>query len=357
MILNDIPRRRLASQRLIEPLPSALDVVRWLGPIQAQDYGAAKWAVGQRTREASEADIDRLFDEGLILRTHVMRPTWHLVLPKDARWLLALTGPKVRRQAAARWRELGIDEAAVSRANTAFSRALSGGRHLTRAELGQVLSEAGLSPDGQRLPHFLLAAELDCVIISGPRRGKQLTYASFEERVGHSERPAAEAAGELAGRYFRSHGPAQLRDFVWWSGLTMAAARKAVSLAGLGHELIEGRGYWFDPEVAVPLEHATVGYLLANFDEYTIGYTDRSALVDAGLLFGPAHFAYGNILSNVVTLDGRVRGGWRRKAVGDRFQVELRLLNTLGPLEMVAIEQACTRLGRFLGREVDLVVR
>src|SRR5258707_2647607 len=139
-VLTDVPRRRLVSQRLIQPLPSPVDAVRWLGAVQAQDYNAAKWAIAQRSRETMDADVDRLFDEGLILRTHVMRPTWHFVLPADIRWLLALTAPRVRRGLVGRYRELGMDENEVRRANRAFRQALAERQFLTRPEMAEMLS-------------------------------------------------------------------------------------------------------------------------------------------------------------------------------------------------------------------------
>ena len=277
--------RRLRTQGLTgEPFTSAVEAVRWLGAVQSQDYAGAKWALGQRTRGATEAQLDRLFDEGAILRTHVMRPTWHFVLPEDIRWLLELTGPRVRRGLAARYRELEIDEGVVAGAKTAFAAALSKGRHLTRPELGEVLRAAGISPDGQRLAHLLMGAELDGLIASGPRHGKQFTYALLEERAPKARTlERVEAVAELTRRYFRSHGPAQVQDFAWWSGLTMADARTGIALAGasLAQRIIEGKDYWFDAEARAAKKAAAIGHLLPNFDEYTVAYRDRAAAVHA----------------------------------------------------------------------------
>jgi hypothetical protein len=354
----DIAARRLQAQRLTgEPFTSAVDTVRWLGAVQAQDYAGAMWAVGQRTREATAAALDRLFDDGVILRTHVLRPTWHVVLPEDIRWLLELTGPRVRRGLAARWRQLEIDAGVVARASAAFSAALTGGRHLTRPELGAVLRTAGIAPDAQRLPHLLMGAELDGLIASGPRRGKQFTYALLEERAPQAralERTAAVA--ELTQRYFRSHGPAQVQDFVWWSGLTVADARTGIALAGaaLAHQVLGSKDYWFDAETGPAGSATAVAHLLSNFDEYTVGYRDRTAVVHADRPFEPALFSFGSILSNVVTVGGRVRGAWRRMVVHGRVRVEVRLLDRLDTAEAAAVEEAGHRLARFLGRPVEL---
>src|SRR5216684_4448978 len=297
--VSDIAARRLHAQRLTgEPFTSPLDSVRWLTAVQSQDYGAAKWALAQRSRQTTDVELDRLFDHGAILRTHVLRPTWHFVLPEDIGWLLALTGPRVRAGLVARYRRLELDDKVAARAETLFTAALAGGSHLTRGELGEVLSADRISPDGQRLPHLIMRAELDALIASGPRRGKQFTYALLEERVA---KPRAldrdEAVAELTLRYFRSHGPAQLLDFVWWSGLRMADARAGIAIAGaaLEHKVIEGRDYWFDSGAGPPKKTTTVAHLLPNYDEYTVAFRDRAVILHADLPFDPAVFARAGI--------------------------------------------------------------
>ncbi|HEV3230872.1 MAG TPA: winged helix DNA-binding domain-containing protein [Candidatus Dormibacteraeota bacterium] len=354
-----IAARRLRAQRLTgEPFTSAVDAVRWLGAVQAQDHIGARWALGMRVGGATEDDLDRLFDDGAILRTHVLRPTWHFVLPEDIGWLLRLTGPRVRAGLAGRWRRLEIDEQAVGRAGAAFVAALGGGRHRTRRELGEVLSRVGISPEGQRLPHFLLTAELDGIIVSGPRRGKEHTYALMAERA-----PAAvgmergEAIAELALRYFRSHGPAQVQDFVWWSGLTVADTRRAIALVrpALERQVVEGKEYWFDPGAAPgPRKtEAPAAHLLPNFDEYTVAYRDRSAILHQDVPVDPTLFAFGSILSNVLTIGGQVRGGWRRRVGRGAMTAEIRLLAPLTAAETAAVAAAVQRLGAYLQHPVD----
>jgi hypothetical protein len=356
--VTHIAARRLHAQRLTgEPFASPVDAVRWLTAVQSQDYAGAKWALGQRSRGATEAALDRRFDEGAILRTHVMRPTWHFVLPEDIRWLLDLTGRRVRLGLVARYRELELDENVVTRAGAAFAGALAGGRHLTRPGLGEVLQAAGISPEGQRLPHLLMRAELDGLIVSGPRIGKQFTYALLEERVPRAPlRERTEALAELTRRYFRSHGPAQVQDFVWWSGLSMADARNGIALAGkaLEHQVIEGKDYWFDAEAGPAGAAAGVAHLLPNFDEYSVAYRDRSAMVQADRPFDPALFSFGSILSNVVTVGGVVRGAWRRTLARTGVRIEIRVLDRLRAREKAAVEDAGIRMGRFLDRPVEL---
>jgi hypothetical protein len=367
--VNDIAARRLQAQRLTgEPFTSPLDAIRWLTAVQAQDYGGAKWALGQRSRGTTDAALDRLFDDGAILRTHLMRPTWHLVLPEDIGWLLALTAPRVRAGIVARFRELELDDKVAARAETLFTAALAGGRHLTRGELGEVLSAGRISPDGQRLPHLIMRAELDALIASGPRRGKQFTYALLEERV---PKPRAldreEAVAELTLRYFRSHGPAQVQDFVWWSGLRMADARAGIALAGgtLDHQTIEGKDYWFDAAARPPRRATLVAHLLPNYDEYTVAYRDRAEILHADQPFDPALFAragtsrsssisFASVLSNVVAVGGRVRGSWRRTVARGGVRLEVQPLDRFKRAETGAVEDAANRFGRFLGRPVEL---
>ncbi len=335
-----------------------MDAVRWLGAVQSQDYAAAKWALGQRTQGATDRKLDGLFDEGRILRTHVMRPTWHFVLPEDIRWLLDLTGPRVHLALAGRYRQLEIDERVIRRATDAFTAALSGAHHRTRPELGAVLQAAGISPDGQRLPHLISAAELNGVIASGPRRGKQFTYALLAERAQKARViDRATALAELARRYFRSHGPAQVQDFVWWSGLTAADARTGIAGSGvtLEHEVVGGKDYWFDAEAGSIAKGGKAAHLLPNFDEYTVGYRDRAAAVHPEVRFEPAMFSFGSILANVVVVAGRVRGAWRRTLTPAGVRVEIRLLARLKPAEVAAVEAAARRLGGFLERPVKLV--
>jgi hypothetical protein len=354
--VTTIAARRLQAQRLTgKPFASPVDAVRALTATQSQDYRGAKWALGLRTRGVTEAALDRLFDDGVILRTHVLRPTWHFVLPEDIRWLLELTGPRITRGLAGRHRQLELDAKVVARAGAAFTAALAGGGHLTRPELGSVLSKARISPEGQRLAHLLMHAEFDGLITSGPRRGRQHTYALLEERAPNARRlDREEAVAELTLRYFKSHGPAQLVDFAWWSGLTLGESRKGMAAAGkaLKQQLIGGKDYWFDAEAGRVSEPAAVAHLLPNFDEYTVAYRDRVEIMHGGRLHEPAF-----VLSNVVILGGKIRGSWRRALGRNGARVEVIGLDRFKPDETAAIEAAGRRLGRYLESPVDLSVR
>jgi hypothetical protein len=347
----NICEQRLANQHLIkQTLETPSEVVRMLGAVQAQDYSFAKWGVGQRGRDSTDATVEREITDGAILRTHVLRPTWHFVVAADIRWMLALTAPRVKAILGYYDRELELDEAELRRSRAVLTNALQGGRHLTRAELSTALKSARIRTENtQRLARLIMHAELDALICSGPRRGKQFTYALLEERVPPAKTLERDAAlFELAKRYFNTRGPATVEDFAWWSGLTKADARKGLQAAEseLEHEIIEGRGYWF-PTPSGRKTKSPVARLLPNFDEYFIGLKDRSAMLstlrtsglEAGVSFIGGHF---------VTVNGQMVGGWRRTFRGQTPIIELKLLTKLGDAEHRAIARELRRFAKFL---------
>lgn len=355
----DLIAARMRAQRLSgAPFDDAIAAVGWFGGVQAQDYPAAKWALGLRVRGATDAALDRLYDDGAILRTHVLRPTWHFVLPADVRWMVALTGPRVLQSMAGRHRQLELDAATIDRAHDAFTRALAGGNHLTRTELGRVLTAAGIAPDGQRLPHLITAGELKALLVSGPFKGKKISYALMEERVARTQAlDPDEALGRLARLYFVSHGPARLYDLVRWSSLTLADVRRGVEIAGdaLAQRELDGVEYWFDATLGSPRLGPAAAHLLPNFDEYTVAYADRSALHHPARPFQPERFAFSSILSNVVIIAGRVVGGWRRLNTPGWVRVEVRSLDGPSEADRALIERAGRRFSRFLERPVVIV--
>jgi hypothetical protein len=347
----DIARQRLHKQRIAaEKLTSPEEVVRWFGAVQAQDYAGAKWAVGQRMHGATDADIDAACAAGTILRTHVMRPTWHFVTPADIRWLLALTAPRVHIANAYRCRQLGLDDATLAHSNAVLAHTLQGGVQLTRTELTAVLQESGIAINGERLTHIMLHAELEGIVCSGAWRGKQFTYALLDERAPYTAPLTREdALVELTTRYVASHGPATVHDFVWWSGLTMADAKTGLAMAGsrVMHEIVDGRTYWFTDSVSVSEHPSPSAFLLPNYDEFIVGYTDRSAVLDAP----PAEKldARGNVLFNhMIVIDGQVRGTWKRTLKKEAVLVDVVPFAPLDAAEARAIEDAAGRYGRFV---------
>jgi hypothetical protein len=352
----DIPRRRLAAQHLITPvLNDPAQVVHGLGAVQAQDYAGAKWALGMRTRGATDADIERTFGDGAILRTHVLRPTWHFVTPADIRWMLALTGPRVKAVMAHYDRKLELDDALFRRSNAGLVRALRDGKQLTRAEIAQTLRDAGIDVTGsQRLAHILLRPELDGIICSGARRGKQMTYALLDERVPPAPAKSRdEALLELTSRYFSTRGPATVNDFAWWSGLTVADGKRGTEMAGASLEraVIGDRAYWAGPPTRVSKRKTPHALLLPNYDEYFIGLKDRSAI---GTRLRSAELVTGGdaLIAHVVVVDGQLVGGWKRTVTKASVALELRLLVGLSRAEQGAVGAAAQRHGEFLGLPV-----
>jgi len=352
----DIARQRLHNQLITRrTLEKPRDVVEWLGAVQAQDYAAAKWAVGLRSRDVTDDDIEQAFAGGAILRTHVMRPTWHFVSPADIRWMLALTAPRVNAVNAFRYRELELDDAFFRWSNAVLAKALQGGKQLTRAELVSVLKRAGIATDDLlRFAHIIMRAELDGIVCSGARRGKQFTYALLDERAPQARMlDRDEALAELARRYFASHGPATLQDFVWWSGLTVADARTSLEMvtSQLMHEVVDGQTYWFATYTPPAKDLSQTAYLLPNYDEYTVGYKDRSAIFDASHTgrLDPR----GGLLTSAMVLDGQIVGTWKRTFKKNTVVIEANPFVPLSTTETRAFAASANCYGAFLERPVN----
>jgi len=352
MTLSILSHQRLHSQGLAgTPFTDAGQVVRWLGAVQSQDYAAAKWAVGQRAGTLTDAAIEQSFAAGAILRTHVMRPTWHFVAPADIRWLLALTAPRVHAANAYHYRSLELDRALFDRSNATISKTLQGGCQLTRLELASALRGAGIDASDLRLVYLIVSAELDGVICSGARRGKQFTYALLDERV-----PAAktltrdEALAELTRRYFTSHGPATAADYMWWSGLTRLDVQTGLEMVKgeLEQETLDGNTYWFAAS-ALPAQSASHAvYLLPNYDEFVVGYTDRSAIYDASYAVN-LDGRRNPLFQHTLLIDGRIAGTWRRTLKKNSVVLDLNPFTPLSDSIELALSKATHRYADFLG--------
>ena len=353
-----IANQRLVNQHLVRPtLEKASEVVALLGAVQAQDYGAAKWGLAQRTRGATDADVEREIAEGAILRTHILRPTWHFVAAADIGWMLTLSAPRVHVANAYWYRWLEVDDAVARRSRTALKKALRDRKQLTRAELGQVLTRARIQiKSPQRLACIVMRAELDGLICSGARRGKQFTYALLEELV---PRPRTlerdEALYELAKRYFSTRGPATADDFAWWSGLTKADARRAAESTAreLEQQTIDGRLYRLPTPTRLAKRKTPIAHLLPNYDEYFIGFRDRGAFAER--LRAAGIEARTDALSgHILAINGQIVGGWGRTFRGKKAVIRLKLLQGLTAVENRAVGTAAKRFADFLGMPVQI---
>jgi hypothetical protein len=353
---DEILRLRLANQRLTLPISDPAEVVAHLGAVQSQDYPAARWALGLRVRNLHVDAVEAAFAEGRLLRTHVLRPTWHFVAPHDIRWMLALTAPRIRASMATYTRSLGLDERVLAAASDVIALALRGSKSLMRGELGGVLRDAGVAAaaDSATLGLIMSHAELDGVVCSGPRRGNQHTYALLEERAPAVPMLDHDAAvAELTWRYFNSHGPALVRDCGWWSGLTVSEINRGLeaNATRLQNCVVDGRTYWFSalaPTGGAP--ELSSAYLLPNYDEYTVAYRERDLYYDraANAVGDPRQDVP---FRNVLLVDGQVMGRWTATPRGDVVNIELRWSFAPTPCQREAIEVAAAQYASFQGME------
>jgi hypothetical protein len=346
---------RLHNQLLAGSQPArAADVVDRLCAMQSQDFIGAKWAVGVRARGLDDAAVEAAFDAGDILRTHVLRPTWHFVTPADIRWMLALTAPRVHQASAFYYRQHGLDAKTLSRAHTVLASELAGGRFRTRTELAAALATRGIEARGPRMGLLTIHAELEQVMCSGPTRGRQLTYALFDERVPRARaRTPRNPAGELARRYFESHGPATLRDFMWWSGLTVKQAKSGIAdaLPALESREIDGLTYWSAKWSVRPIPSAA--FLLPNYDEYLIAYKDRDLVKSPRGAKRPRGIAGVRAFEHPLVVDGLIVGSWTRRVSARTTRVELKPWTPLDPSAVRAVTAAVKRLVAFSGVTVE----
>lgn len=359
MAKSNLARRRLRNQLVAQQrFATPAEVVSWLGAVQAQDYLGALWALGlrlPRSAAATEAGIERALAAREIVRTWPMRGTLHFVAAADARWLLALLAPRVLASRAWVYRELGLSPATLARAGAAVARALEGGKQLLRAELMGVLDRARCSTAGWRGLHLVGYLAQSGLICFGARQGKQQTFALLEEWLPPAQvMPRDQALGELARRYFASHGPATLRDLVWWSGLRVADARSGLEMAApaLDSMAIAGQTYWEAPVAPRERTPAARAFLLPPYDEYLVGYRDRAAAVDPRDAQGGGWQP--SILSSpVIVIDGRVRGTWKRTLEKNAVVLPVAARPKLTRAERQALAVPARRYADFVGLPLE----
>ncbi len=350
MTNRDIAHQRLHNQYISRAtFENPHDVVTWLGALQGQDYLGALWAIGLRMQQATEASIEQAIADKTIVRTWPMRGTLHYVAAADIGWLLKLMEPRAIAVTAFRNRQLELDEATFKKSYNVLTRALEGGRHLTRPEIARALERAGISTANYRLAHILYRASILRLICFGARRGKQFTFALFDEWVPECKTiERDEALAELARRYFTSHSPATLNDFIWWSGLKAADARASLEMVKpqFVQEVVRDQTYWFSQPAAIKKD-ATKVYLLPPFDEYTVAYKDRSAVLDptyAKLM----NTGYG-IFKPIVVVGGEIAGIWKREFKKNSLVIEVSPFNSLTKADQKRITVAADRYSKFLG--------
>ncbi|MDI6105510.1 winged helix DNA-binding domain-containing protein [Actinoplanes sp. NEAU-A12] len=333
--------------------PGVPEIVEWFGAMQAQDLNSVLWSLGARLPGVTLPEVVAATEERTVVRTWPMRGTVHLVPSADAHWMLDLTGVRALTGVAKRWEYLGLDEKTAHQAMDVLAAAITaGGGRLTRSACLAALTDGGISVEGQRGYHLLWYVSQRGVTAIAPNEGSEQTFVLLDEWVTRRFTPASrdEALTILAGRYFRSHGPTTVKDFAGWTGLPVGDARKGVAAAKLERVDVDGVEMWADPEV-LDAGPVTGWWALPGFDEYMLGYKDRSMMATpeqvAKIIPG------GNgVFQSTLVRDGRVMATWKRTLGKKAVTV------TVLPLADVEVEQATRALepyAAFVG--LPLVVK
>lgn len=349
----DIGAIRLQTQQITNPtVASAADLLAQLGAVQAQDFAMAKWSLGVRLKDVDEKAIESTFNKGEILRTHVLRPTWHFVAAQDIDWMLRLTAPRIFPALNTRRKELGIDDKLIHQCYDVLGKELAGNNACTKEELLGVFSQKGLHFDSSVFYHLMMCAELDRIVCSGSLKGRKQTYALLAERaVNPIQKSKEEALAELAYRYIKTRGPVTVADFVWWSGLTTSEAKQAFEFnqKQFVMEQLNGVNYWM-PSLVEKISSST--FLLPAFDEFLISYRNREALISKEI--SPKAISSNGIFRPIVVQDGQIAGIWKRTAKPRRIEIEI---TPFKPFSIDNVTLEIERLSRFWEKEVVLKVK
>jgi len=308
----------LSHQRLINhhvhgtQFISPKEIVHWMGAIQAQDYAMSKYAVGVRLKNVTNQIVEDAINRGEIIRTHVLRPTWHLVAAEDIRWMLELTSGNINKLMASNNKRLELDEKTFKKSNGIIAKLLRDGKQLTRREITSALEKKGIQTNDLRASHIMFRAETDLIVCNGSRREKQFTYALFDERVPSAKKKTKEEAlAELALRYFKSHGPATLQDFSWWSGSSITDARKGLESikSDLVSEKLKEDEFWFWDETTVRKAKNNTIIFLPSYDEFLISY--KSRYISLNPQFASTTFTNNGIFNPIIVNNAKVIGIWK----------------------------------------------
>lgn len=357
MAASDIARARLSNQHIAgTTIKTPAEIVSLLGAMQAQDYTMAKWGIGLRLPGSTEASIEAAVVEGQIIRTHILRPTWHFVAAADIRWMLALSATRLGNAMKPMNAKLELTETVLRKCSKLIEKSLSGNQHLTRPELMAMLERNKIATDDLRSNHIMFAVEISGLVCNGARRGKQHTYALLDERV-----PAAtatkreDAIALLTRRYFSSHGPATVPDFAWWANLTLKEIKQGLE-ANKDHlqcATIKGQEYWYAVTAAVPAGRNAV-HLLPAFDEFMVSYKDRSASLDPSL--GSSVITANGIFKPMLVAKGKIMGSWKRTEQKGRTLVEPSFFKPDETLDAKALQPALKAYSAFLQQKTELIL-
>ena len=346
-----IPNIRLLNQQLASPLFSRpKELVSWMGAMQAQSYSMVKWAVGMRLKSATVQTVEKALRDGEILRTHVMRPTWHLVAAEDIRWMLKLSARRVMsaNDSFAKGRGLDISEELYTKSHNLLEKILCGKKSLTRQEIAEHFNRSGILADNHHITRFLARAEQVGIVCSGEEIEGKYTYALLEERVPPvPELTKEESLARLARSYFRSHAPAVLQDFVWWSGLPVSEARQAVYLIAseLSVEEWKGQKWYVHEDCRIRGKTSGSLHLLPSYDEYLLGYKDRTDVLPKEH-YSKA-FTNNGLFYPVVLHEGQVIGNWTKAVRKEGPSVEHSWFRLDGCVDETALNREKDKYVRF----------
>ncbi len=319
----------------------------------------ARWAIGSRIPGSTDVDIIDAFTQGEIIRTHLLRPTWHFVAAEDVHWLLELTAPQTRAGYRARDRQLGLTEATFTKSNKIIENALNDSEYLTREDILARLQKAGIEVDQNRSAHLLARAELEKIICSGPIIKEKPTYALLSRRVSRIKRlTREESLATLARKYFTSRSPARLQDFLWWSGLPAKDAKLALDLikSDFHAEELEENTYWIPNDQAIATRTESQVYLLPPYDELIVSYSDRSAPIPEELEDYMKEISDRGVFRPIIVVEGKVAGIWKRAILKERVSVEINLFTGVKPAVKARITNAATVYGAFLGKTLEITL-
>ena len=351
-----LTQQRLYNQHILQPRFSQPgDIVKWMGAIQAQDYAGSLWAIGLRLKNKHESDIEKAVEKKKIVRSWPMRGTLHFVASEDLRWMLKFLTPGVIRRSTTIYRQAGLDNKIFSKSRKLLTGALRDGKQLTRPEIYAVLEQGRIATDNQRGLHILGHLAQEGLICFGPRKGKQQSFVLIDEWLPPVTMPYRdEAIASLALTYFKSHGPATMHDFAWWSGLTLTEVKSTIEMLRpeLRAETFNEQRYWMAANNNNGRSSNDV-FLLPTYDEYLVAYRDRSAAIDPR--FSEQVKARGNgIFSSPLIVNGMIAGVWKRSFVKERLSIEVNAFTSLSRPTKNAIEKVSGKFGQFAGSNVDI---
>jgi hypothetical protein len=357
MTLEDVSNIRLVNQQIeASTFKEGKDLVSWMGAMQAQDYAMATWGIGLRLPGSTEKLIQEEIDRGAILRTHLLRPTWHLISADDIWWILELTAAQVRTKSSSRLKQLGISSELCLKSNQVIESAFISHKYLTREELYFEMEQNKVGGGKDCWSHLIFLAELDGILCSGIKKDKSQTYAILCDRV---SRPASisrdEALAKLAFKYFSSHCPASLNDFIWWSGLPITAAKRALEIIkpGFISETIADQEFWFPENFSRSAPVASSVYLLPAFDEFLISYKDRTAAFP--LRHHSKAFTNNGIFHPVIVVGGKVKGIWKRTIKKNKVYFESQFFDDVSKEVLDLTKNAALKFAAFLDKEIEYI--